>query len=97
MEFASNPMRQIEIRTTANGGYLVHVGCTYFAYEDKEKLIKDLSEYIRDPEAVEKEYNKHHKAYDEVERAPRSLGRLQETTGQSEANEPMESMEESGY
>lgn len=113
MEFVSIAMRTIEIRTTANAAYLVNVGCTNFAYTDKEKLIADLSEYIRDPQAVEEEYNKHHKAYDECapERPvgtstssgsePSTMDRLfreePETEGQAEAADPAESIEESGY
>lgn len=65
MEFKSAPMREINIRTTANEGFIVNVGCANFAYTSKNKMIEDLTEYIRDPQAVEKEYNKHHKAYDE--------------------------------
>lgn len=70
MEFKPKPMREIRISATPNGGYLAYVGCVHLAYEDTEKLIADLSEYIRDPKGVEAEYNKHHKAYDEVESAP---------------------------
>ncbi len=104
MEFVSNPMRQIEIRTTANGGYLVHVGCTYFAYEDKEKLIADLGEYIRDPQKIEEEFNKHHKHESDVP-APRRGGSIAErafmpegeSEGQAEATDPAEDIPESGY
>lgn len=83
MEFKQKPMRTIEIRATANGGYLVNVGCTNFAYEDEEKMIADLGEYIRDPQGVEEQYNKHFKAYDDVECAPdrpsRAGGSIRET------------------
>jgi hypothetical protein len=65
MEFKSKPMRTIEIRTTHNDGYIVNVGCTNFAYGDEEKMIADLGDYIRDPQGVEEQYNKHFKAYDE--------------------------------
>jgi len=73
MDFASNLTRDIEIKTTGNAAYLVHVGCQYFAYTDVEKLIADLSEYLRDPKGVEEQYNKHFKAYDEEPRSPGSL------------------------
>ena len=103
MEFVSIAMRTIEIRTTANAGYIVNVGCTNFAYTDPEKMIADLGEYIRDPQAVEEEYNKHHKAYDEcAPERPRSLGQMvpeseTSTQGQAEATDPAEDMESSGY
>jgi len=103
MEFVSIAMRTIEIRTTANAGYIVQVGCSQFAYTDKEALLKDLGEYIRDPQKVEEEYNKHHKAYDEcAPERPRSLGSLvsdseTSTEGQTEASDPAESIESSGY
>ena len=87
MEFKSKPMRDIHIRPTANDGYIVNVGCTNFAYTDPEKLITDLGEYIRDPQKVEEEYNKHHKHEDVcAPERPRSLGSLVESTeGQEEA------------
>lgn len=112
MEFKSKPMRDIHIRPTANGGFLVAVGCAQFAYTVEENLISDLADYIRDPKGVEEEYNKHHKAYDE-ECAPerprtagegrtRSLGSLEpmsedEEQPQAEATDPAESIESSGY
>ena len=84
MEFAANVImpRHIEIKTTGNAAYLVHVGCQYFAYTDVEKLIADLSEYLRDPKGVEEQYNKHFKDYDE--RAPERVG------SQSSTSSPME-------
>jgi len=101
MEFVSIAMRTIEIRTTANAGYIVQVGCAQFAYTSKNKMIEDLTEYIRDPQAVEKEYNKHHKAYDEcAPERPRSLGEMvpeSETTTQAEATDPAADIESSGY
>ena len=107
MEFVSNPMRNIEIKTTANGGYLVHVGCTYFAYTEVDKLLTDLGEYMREPAKVEKEFSRHHK-YEEdrpvggpsvsSSSEPRSLGEmLPETEGQAEATDPAEDIPESGY
>lgn len=111
MEFKQKPMRAIEIKATANGGYLVHVGCTHFAYEDEEKMIADLGEYIRDPQGVEEQYNKHFKAYDEVaperpshagqgsisSREPAAFEELSEDTPQSEAVDPAADIESSGY
>jgi len=108
MEFKQKPMRAIEIKATANGGYLVHVGCTHFAYEDEEKMIADLGEYIRDPQGVEEQYNKHFKAYDEcAPERPTSHGEMAQTAGpfeevperdnQSEAVDPAADIESSGY
>lgn len=100
MEFKSKPLREIRINPTANGGYLVYVGCTHFAYTDEEALISDLGDYIRDPKGVEEEYNKHHK-HEDVECAPerpQSLGTMMpETESQAEAADPAESIEPSGY
>lgn len=39
-----------------NYGYIVTVGCHRFAIEDKKKLIKVVSEYIDDPDKVEKSW-----------------------------------------
>jgi hypothetical protein len=103
MEFKARPMRTVEIRATANDGYIVNVGCTNFAYTDTEKMIEDLNEYLRDPFAVEESYNKHFKAYDEcAPERPRSLGSLvsdseTSTEGQSEAPDPAADIESSGY
>lgn len=100
MEFVSNPMRAIEIKTTANGGYLVHVGCTHFAYTDVEKLLTDLGDYVRDPVKVEKEFSRHHKYEEDRPERPRSLGEMvpeSETSTQSEALDPAADIESSGY
>jgi len=112
MEFKMEPMRTIEIRPAGSGGFIVNVGCANFAYTSKNKLIEDLTEYIRDPQAVEKEYNKHHKAYDEQcapERPSVAGGGLgsareqdafepvPETDNQSEAVDPAADIESSGY
>lgn len=93
MEFRTIPMRTIEIKATANDGYIVNVGCTNFAYTDPEKMIADLGEYIRDPEGVEKAYGKHAKAYEDVECAPeRPLG-MGDTIAGSQAFQPDDSPE----
>ena len=107
MEFKSKPMRHIDIRVTANGGYLVQVGCAQFAYTVEEDMISDLADYIRDPKGVEEQYNKHYKAYDEEPIrgrpvAPRSLGEMvpeseTNTEGQTEATDPAADIESSGY
>ena len=91
----------------ANGGFLVQVGCAQFAYTEEDKLIQDLAEYIRNPVEVEKQYNKHYKAYDEEPIrgrpvAPRSLGEMvpeseTNTEGQTEATDPAADIESSGY
>ncbi len=107
MEFKSKPMREIHIRATANGGFIVSVGCATFAYTVEENMISDLGDYIRDPKEVEKEYNKHHKHEEDcAPERPRSLGTMDqvfreqpETEGQAEAQslDPAENMESSGY
>lgn len=103
MEFKSKPMREIRVSTTANGGYLVYVGCAYFAYTDEDAMIKDLGEYIRDPKGVEEEYNKHHKLEEDcAPERPRSLGEMlpqseTSTEGQAEATDPAADIESSGY
>lgn len=101
MEFAINLVKNIEIKTTGNAAFLVHVGCQYFAYTDVEKLIADLSEYLRDPVGVEEQYNKHFKAYDEcASESTRSLGSLVEQVPEPEMPDDSpegQSAEDLGY
>jgi hypothetical protein len=47
--------KSIEL-TPLPGGWLVKVGCQHVVYADKDKLIKDFTAYINDPQQVEKEF-----------------------------------------
>ena len=47
----------ILIRPTPNDGFIVEVGCAKFAYAGNEQLIRDLTAYFENPEAVEKQYD----------------------------------------
>ena len=39
-----------------NHGYMVEVGCQRFAIESVDKMLKYVGEYLRDPQAVEKDW-----------------------------------------
>ena len=47
----------ISIRATPNHGFIVDVGCVKLVYTGYTQLIRDLSEYLENPEGVEKQYN----------------------------------------
>ena len=48
----------MEIEASANGGYLMDIGCQQFAYgpNDVSLLIADITEYLKDPAGVEEQY-----------------------------------------
>lgn len=48
-------MRTITIRPALNG-WIVDVGCQVIVFTDKEVMLKELSDYIDDPQGVEKRY-----------------------------------------
>ena len=49
--------RQILIRILSYG-YLVTVGCSNFAIEKRDVLLKNLEVYLKDPAAVERAWQK---------------------------------------
>ena len=57
MEFKKAIPYDIVISASPNNGFLVKVGCVTLPYTDPEILGKDLAEYLKDPKAVEKQYN----------------------------------------
>jgi hypothetical protein len=48
-------MKNITITPVLNG-WRVLCGCQEVVFDDRTKLVKELDEYLRDPEAVEKRY-----------------------------------------
>jgi len=47
----------ITIEPSSNNGFIVKIGCGKFVAQDKDVLLKDLSEYLKNPEAWEMRYN----------------------------------------
>jgi len=56
MEFKKAISYEINISPTPNNGFIVKVGCATLAFSDWRDLINALTEYFKDPEGVEKEY-----------------------------------------
>ena len=60
-----NMIRTLTIETLLNG-FTVQCGCQRLAYTSTEKMLKDIGDYLKDPEAterrilVEKGFNRKH-------------------------------------
>jgi hypothetical protein len=50
-----NGIREIKI-TQLDYGYIVIVGCNSFAIETADKLIKKLTQYIKQPQEIEQKW-----------------------------------------
>jgi hypothetical protein len=48
-------MQTIKIKPAVNG-WIVEIGCSTFVAEDKAKMLKEISDYIADPEGEEKKH-----------------------------------------
>lgn len=46
----------IHIREMSGNGFIVKVGCTEFAFNDRQEMIKYLNDYILDPEKTQAKY-----------------------------------------
>ena len=57
IQFSRRIPRMIRIEASANGGFLVTLGCCRLAYTNHSDLLEDLSEYLDDPKGFEREYN----------------------------------------
>lgn len=53
-------MRTITITPVLNG-WVVNIGCTVVVFEDIKKLCGEIQRYYKNPEGVEKEYQKNRK------------------------------------
>ena len=58
MEFNKIINRVIEIEASANGGFKMDIGCCMLVYTDIANLLRDLEQYLEDPEGVAAVYNK---------------------------------------
>lgn len=47
----------VTISSSANGGYIVRVGCCTAVYTDASVLLSNLADYLYNPEETGKEYN----------------------------------------
>lgn len=57
MEFKRISNHKIQITHTANGGCIAQVGCGTFAFTKPEEMLEALTEFYKDPQKMEKEYN----------------------------------------
>jgi hypothetical protein len=48
-------IRTLEIRPVLNG-FIVNIGCQVVVFASREALLKDLAEYLEEPEVVEMRY-----------------------------------------
>ena len=48
-------MYDVRIKGVVNG-WIVEIGCSTFVAEDKEKMLKDIGDYIDHPEEAEKKH-----------------------------------------
>lgn len=51
----SNKIKDINIKELDHG-YIVHVGCQTFAFENTKKLISALNSYLKEPAKVEENW-----------------------------------------
>ena len=57
MNFGKVFEHEIVIQPSSNNGFVVRVGCGLFVYNSLRSMLKDLREYLSDPQKFEKEYN----------------------------------------
>lgn len=57
MKFKRSIPYDILIEPTPNDGFIVKVGCVVAAYSNPTALLRDLGQYLENPEQVEKQYN----------------------------------------
>lgn len=55
VEFKRPRVRSLQIETHF-GGFSAHCGCANKIYADVEEMIKDITEYLRDPDSVEEQW-----------------------------------------
>lgn len=73
MKFKKQVPYDIMIRPTPNGAFIVEVGCVKVAYASREALLKDLEEYLTNPEEIEAEYNKDMRSTVHIAQGPTML------------------------
>ena len=52
------PHRDITIRQCVNGGWILQIGCAKLPYSDITTMLSAIKKYTKDPDKLEKEYNK---------------------------------------
>ena len=56
MKFKQSIRYDINIKPTPNNGFIVTVGCVQVAYSNFSSLVQDLTEYLADPDTIERQY-----------------------------------------
>jgi len=63
-----NPLPyEIHISGSSNDGFIVKVGCCTAVFTSVKEMLAAIEEFINDPDAMEKKYNKSNSAPREVE------------------------------
>ena len=50
--------RDIIIKQCVNGGWILTIGCANLPYSDMSTMLSAIKKYTKDPDKLEKEYNK---------------------------------------
>ena len=66
MEFGNALPHDIKISGSHNKGFIVKAGCSISVFSTKKDLLEAIGEYIDDPKAMEKKYNKSNVAPQEL-------------------------------
>lgn len=70
MNFIKPLSHPIQIEQSANGGYLVTIGCQRFPYTDYLKMLNDLEDYLLHSEKIIKEFYKAVSGTDQLATVP---------------------------
>lgn len=57
MEFKNPLPYEINISGSANGGFIVQVGCCTCTFSDKNTMLAAIEDYTNDPKKMEEAYN----------------------------------------
>ena len=57
INFSKKMQSSIYITSSHNDGFIIECGCAKLVYTDVDELIKDLNDYLKNPEEVETAYN----------------------------------------
>ena len=72
MKFQKLIPHDITISPTPNGGFICTVGCVKVAYAGISRLIQDLTQYLENPEQIEKQYEHDIGKLDRIHLGPNS-------------------------
>lgn len=79
MKFKKVLKNDIVISSSHNNGFIVKIGCCTLAYGCADDLLRDLKDYLENPESIEKEYNKYIRSIDVVAQVTEVTRDIQES------------------